>query len=312
MAGKKPQGLEEAKYTKMLRVPARSLGIVGLTTADGAEHPDYDPRISLPINPEMLASIDKEGVHQVVHICLIDGQTSVIDGRQRVRTAWAALDAAKGKEEGHPAEYITCKLHRLDEAGRARFAIQANMHRQDDDPVTEAEKAKRLTEVFKVSDEDVCRDFGWSIGTLRNRRKLIDGALPKSVLDMVRSGKLLVSAALKLKGQGPAEALKAATELASTGTSKQGARTKAPTDKPERPKLRLLAKLATNDELSEDFRTALRWMLGELQTGSIKGLTAAIEATKTEKVKPVSRKTAAKGRKKKPTVRLPPKKGGTK
>jgi ParB family transcriptional regulator, chromosome partitioning protein len=323
MAGKKPQGLENAKYTKRLKMPARELGIIGLTTSDGEEHPDYDPRILLPLDEAMVNSIDERGVDKAVDIAVIDGAVFVIDGRRRTMHAWAALDRHTPAEQAeHPAAFIECKLWHLTDAERARFAIVANAHRLNDDPVTEAEKAHRLSKQFGVSDEQICTDFGWSIGTLRNRRKLIDGSLPKSVLDMVRSGKLLVSAALKLKGQSPEEALQAAKELAAGGTSKQGARAKATkTDGVARPGIRLLAKIVANEEaapeaerhLDENVRQAIKWALGELQPGSIKGLSAAIAATAPEPKK--DRKTAAEGRKnprKKTPPRMPPKKKGRK
>ena len=162
MAGKKPQGLENSKYAKVVKFNPNDLVIIGLDTDDGEEHPDYDSRIELPLDEAMLESIKANGVQQVVDIAIVDGQPVVIDGRQRVRHA---------REAG--VEEVTANVHRgLSDSDRTRFAIRANMHRQDDDQVTEAEKAARLTEM-EVSDEDICRDFGWSIGTLRNRRKLV-------------------------------------------------------------------------------------------------------------------------------------------
>lgn len=299
MAGKKPQGLENAKYSKVVKFHPSHLCIIGLDTKDGPEHPDYDSRVELPLNPDMVESIRENGVQQVVDIAIVDGQPVVIDGRQRVRHA---------REAG--VDEVTCQVKRLDDVARARYAIIANAFRQNDDHVTEAEKARRLeamvetdkegSEVRLVSDEQICKDFGWSIGTLRNRRKLVDGTLPKTVLNMVKAGKLTVSAAMALhksasteEGWTAEDIITEAKELAEGGTSKQAARARSNSTKTDgvvRPGIRLMAKIVANEEaakpedrhLSDDARAILKWVLGGREASTINGLTKAIKGTAPE------------------------------
>ncbi len=314
-----PKGLEHATRVKAYSFAPEDLVIIGLDTEDGPEHPDYDPRIKLPIREATVKNIMRFGVLQPINVAVVDGIPVVVDGRQRVRHAREANKrlAEAGEENLIKVQCKNIQHHDADK--RSLIGITTNTHRTNDNPVMEARKAEALKD-RGTDDGDICNAFGWSIGTLRNRRKLLE--LAPAVLKMVEQGRLSVSAALELHGATPetqvsrAEKISQLPKRGQTNAAKSAANSRERSNNVEetdyeRPGIRMLTKvLQANDTdelgLSDEVIRTIRWVLGTGSPSVVRGLSACIN-----KVNSAKAEAAAKRAKKKPPTNRNDKKGAT-
>jgi len=145
MSIKTPEG---SKRADALTWNPYSLFIVGLDKRpdgkiDGPEHPRWDARVNLPVDPDLVDSIARHGRNlQSVTIVEVDGVTEVEDGRQRVRAARAALDRLKAAGvEGRTIIVETSKpLRGYSVEDQILVGHELNGLRQDDDMLTKCEK----------------------------------------------------------------------------------------------------------------------------------------------------------------------------
>ena len=267
------------------------LVIIGKDTDDSKDHNLYDPRIKLPLSETMVLSIMAQGVLENVTVAAVDGNPVVVDGRRRVLHAREAL-ARMRKADKDATLRVPATFRKGSDAELFATMVIANSHRLNDDPVAEGRKAAIMSERLGVSDEDIAKAFGWTTQTLRNRRKLM--TLPAKVLRKVSSGEISVTAAMELAKMDPEAAEEAAEEMAEeSGGSTHGQARRAraaanPDAEPTIGKRQIKAILESEgaENLSDDTRRTLQWIIGDIKAVAIKGLSACIksvEAAKAEK-----------------------------
>ena len=145
MAIKTPEG---SKRADSLTWNPYSLFIVGLDKRpdgriDGPEHPRWDARVNLPVDPDLVDSISRHGRNlQSVTIVEVDGVAEVEDGRQRVRAARVAFDKliAAGVEDRTIIVESSKPLRGYSIEDQILVGHELNGLRQDDDMMTKAEK----------------------------------------------------------------------------------------------------------------------------------------------------------------------------
>lgn len=156
MAIKTPEG---SKRADALTWNPYSLFIVGLDKRpdgkiDGPEHPRWDARVNLPVDPDLVDSIARHGRNlQSVTIVEVDGVAEVEDGRQRVRAARAALDRllAAGVEDRTIIVETSKPLRGYSVEDQILVGHELNGLRQDDDMMTKAEK---VAHAMRFADSD--------------------------------------------------------------------------------------------------------------------------------------------------------------
>jgi len=188
-----------------------------LTMATDPTDPLYDPRMDAPINEHLVLSIMSQGIVEPVLIKKQGDKPFVIDGRQRVRCAREANKRLRAA--GADPVTVPCALKAGDDIDLYSISLTANEHRLDDDPMTKAAKAARLSNSGKL-DEEIAVIFGVSLATVKSWTKLFE--LTKPVRDAVKSGKIAASAAIKLYGLSEEEQ-KAALEEALETAKSEGA-----------------------------------------------------------------------------------------
>lgn len=145
MAIKTPEG---SKRADALTWNPYALFIVGLDKRpdgkiDGPEHPRWDARVNLPVDPALVDSIARHGRNlQTVTIVEVDGVAEVEDGRQRVRAARVAFDRliAAGVEDRTIVVETTKPLRGYSVEDQILVGHELNGLRQDDDMMTKCEK----------------------------------------------------------------------------------------------------------------------------------------------------------------------------
>lgn len=283
------QALDAPRKQYFLLDPNVDLIIIGLDTKDGEEHALYDPRIKLPIDKNLVKNIAAIGVKKPVLVRKNGDLIEVVDGRQRVR---AAREANLTLEvEGKEPVRVPCIIERGDDHDLFGILISTNEHVQGDTPLGKAEKLRRYMAMGRSEDEASVM-FGVSLSTIRNWLVLLD--LTADVKKAVERGELSASAASKLAGLSAEEQKAKLGELIeeakASGTRVTGTRTRAAaaaasgSDVVIAPSKRELKKLLAQDPdvvaevLSPDFVMAVRWVVGDLPAGKVKGLTKLLRA----------------------------------
>lgn len=287
--------------------------IIGLDTKDGPDHPLYDPRIHSKLNEARIQSIMEDGILQNASVTVVEGVgLVVVDGRGRFRhareaekrlqtTTWTDRMGNKHAPDPDARVWVPVKLRQGDDAQLFHLMVVANAQRDVEGPVAEARKADIMQKRFNMSDEQVCQSFGWGIGTLRNRRKLL--ALDPKVQRDVESRQLSVMAALDL-GKLPAEeqagaADKLAAEAEDKGTTRGQTRSARQVTAPEKDpvigkrQLRAILESDKAEGLSEDTARVIRWILGDIQAVAIKGLSACINDVEAKRKAAAAKKNEA-------------------
>jgi ParB family chromosome partitioning protein len=252
------------------------LVIVGLDTTDGPDHPLYDERIKLAVNPALVANIQVYGVIEPVVVAKSDDVVVVVNGRQRVRAARAANEQLR--KAGCELVSVPVILRRGEDGHLVGVMISANEQRTDDELPQKLKKLERLLALGRSEDEAACA-FGVSKQTIKNWLTVAEASpeLRKAVI----SGQLPQTAALQL-AQLPraaqAEALQELEEAAALGTkpTTEGARQlkqrkqdgPAVSPRPSRKQIRELRRteleeVTAEPEYKQGFLAALKWVLGE-------------------------------------------------
>lgn len=192
MGGKSKSALD-AKRKNMFMVPADKLVIIGLDTKDGPEHPLYDQRIELPLDPYKVLNVANGGIMEPV-IGRKDGnQVLVVDGRQRVR--WAREANKEKAKNGEALIEVPTILREGTLEGAMAVMVSANEIRTDDSPSVRAGKAVALANRGKTPG-DIAMIFGISVVYACQLLKF--GGAAKFIRDAVDAGRLSMSAALPL------------------------------------------------------------------------------------------------------------------
>jgi ParB family transcriptional regulator, chromosome partitioning protein len=185
--------------TKSLPTESTAVGDAVLMVAPTAITPNPDqPRRSFdPAQLDDLArSLRETGMLQplIVRPAAIAGQYQIVAGERR----WRAAQMAEMSE-------IPVILRSYTDAETLQIAIIENVQRADLNPIEEALAYRDLIDRFGHSQEQVAAGLGKSRSHVANMMRLL--ALPDSVLDMVRDGRLSAGHARALiPDAAPAEA----------------------------------------------------------------------------------------------------------
>jgi len=184
----------DAPTTKLFLMDPDQLTIIGLDTPHKAgDHPLYDERIALPVNPESVQNVVFYGIKQAI-IATQDGDKSVVvDGRQRVRWARAANDALR--KRGAELLRVPVRFQRGEAGDLLGVLVSCNENRQNDDLMVKIEKAARMLNMGKV-EKEIAVAFCVQPQTVRNWM-LIYGTIPE-VKEAIRLGKLTPSVGIRL------------------------------------------------------------------------------------------------------------------
>jgi ParB family chromosome partitioning protein len=161
-----------------------------LTLVTDPASPIYDERVHLPVEADFLASIMEHGVKEAVKVKRNGDRWEVVNGRQRVKAARKAnkIFEAAGKEK----MFVPTTLEQADEKQAMKLMVALNEHRRDDDPITKANKARRMRDK-QIPEKEVAAQFGLKVGQLRELMKVLD-TTPK-VQKLVANGELSVQTA---------------------------------------------------------------------------------------------------------------------
>lgn len=246
----------------------------------------YDEdRVYDALPPNMVRSVMTRGVTLSVPVWKMGEKGAVpVDGRQR--TKWGRAANLAMMLLGTPdAELhkIRCTVEYGTEKEMGDIAILANEHRIENSPVVKARKAARLSNRGR-SPEEIADLFDVTPETVE--RWLQFATTDKAVQMAAFDGTLTMTEAAGLADRPIDEQRKAVQETTSALLENGGKkRRKAPAQltKPR------IAKLAHRDELSDESRTLLRLVAGEITIEAacrkVAGLKKALEATKAKKQK---------------------------
>jgi ParB family chromosome partitioning protein len=289
---------DNAKRMDAYKCDPHDLIIVGLdtdATAADLNDPTYDAeRVKLldENDPTMVAlaeNIARVGVIEPV-IVRKDGETlKVLVGRRRVFAARMAN--ARLLNAGQPTVMVPILARRGNEDDLYGVVISENELRVDDPPSVKASKVARyLAFAGGESAESIAAAatiFGCTTQTIRNYLTFADLAAP--VRALVDDGKLTATAAIQLAPLPKGEQATTAAEMVAEGkTTVENARTKRvrktkgddaatrPSLKVVRAVVRLAVEQAGTHDLDDAQVQVLRWVLGELSTSRIRGLTALV------------------------------------
>jgi ParB family chromosome partitioning protein len=187
-----------------------------LTIVRDKAHELYDPRIELPLDPMMVASIRKNGVLQVVLVRKDGAQTQVVDGRRRVLHA---IEANKQlvKEGGDSIKVRVRFVRTSDEAGLYRLMFASNAFRLEDKPSMRADKVQRAVD-HGCNEDDIAEAWGVTKQTVKNWLSLLD--MSSKVKKAVDTGDITETAARELSKTDRAEQDAALEKLIAAGAGR--------------------------------------------------------------------------------------------
>ncbi len=161
-----------------------------LTLVTDPAHPLYDERVSFPVDPAFLASILEHGVQESIKVKRNGDRWEVVNGRQRVKAAIQAnkVLVSNGKEP----MTVPVVPSQGDENQAMKLMVALNEHRRGDDPVTRANKARRMRD-RGMSEKEVAAQFGIKVGQLRELMSLLDTTT--KIQKLVATGALSVQTA---------------------------------------------------------------------------------------------------------------------
>lgn len=197
----------DAKRTQIFHLDPFSVVIIGLDTADGPEHPLYDPRVLLPVSEGKSREAQQGGIRQAIAVVKDQGATLCKWGRQRIR--WARRATELNREAGiERIVTVPCRL--VGEKDRETGIevddfdnmIIENEHRENDSPYVKALKIQqgfkigktreRLAELFDVTPQMIDKWHG-----------LLD--LSAKVQDALYHDRISTNQAYEMKGLPHAE-----------------------------------------------------------------------------------------------------------
>jgi ParB family chromosome partitioning protein len=175
------------------------LTIIGIDPVDGVihksrkEHPLWDPRIFLPLDPERVENVQALGVIETIEVRRNGDYFEVVNGRQRVRLAREANKI--NRSQGLPE--ITVKVIVVSGDERKIVGIQraTNTVRTEESVLDKAEAAGYMHNSLDMTVQEIATYCGVTAVTVRNW--LIVDSLHPEVKAAVASGKIAAHAALK-------------------------------------------------------------------------------------------------------------------
>ena len=293
-SAKKSRKAIDAPRKDVFMVDPWELTVIGLDTDDKADHPLYDKRVKLPPDEKTVANIKHQGVHTPIRVRKNGDTIEVVVGRRRVINAREAN--VELKTEGKEEVRVPCMMAKGEDADLLGILISENEHRRGDTPMARARKLKKLLDMGRTEDE-AANVFGVTKQAVKNWVKLLD--LSSKVRKAVDNGKLSASAAIELHAlshEEQDEQLDEAIAAAATSGGKvTGRDIKERTSNGEggsvAPKKRIIKKMLAMEEeelvdVSEEFLLGVRWVIGDMPTSKIKGLSAILRKAEGKKKTP--------------------------
>lgn len=254
-----------------------------LTLITDRDHPLYDPRVLLPLKPELVASIRARGVLKPLTVYK-DGDTLIVlDGRQRYRHT---VEANKiNVAEGAPAIRIPIIIRKERSVADAYAThVVANEHAQADPVSVRAEKALKLKD-FGQAHEEIAAHFGESPS--RIQRWLHIAEMAPAVKAAIDAGRISEGEAVKeLSGLTHAAQRDALASV--VATSPAARRASKPAGKARQPspisRLRVLHRRGTVGVFTKREAALIGFVFGECSAGDllavIPGLADVLKAAK--------------------------------
>lgn len=281
--------------------------VVGHDTTDGPEHPLYDERVKHPLDEGMVANIMYQGVIEPVIVRKDGDVPEVVAGRRRVLHAREAN--RRLREQGAATISIPVIARKGTDAAMAGVMISENEIRRDDGPLAKARKAAWLEDQGR-DPQEIAVLFGVTVQAVKGWLALRE--CDDVVLQAVEDGLLPATAAVQLAKLPRKAQREAWRELADSGEKPtvKNTRAKAEEKKSEKagepkkvslaPGKRKISAVVTRAQENGGIDPAavkvLRWVLGELDATSVKGLAGILREIEEEK----ARKREAKRTKKAP------------
>lgn len=189
------------RMKKLEYVDPNDVIIIGLDTDDDEKHPLYDERINFALDDKLVANILVLGVRDAVEVREEAGKLYVVDGRQRTR---AVREIRRRQEREGSDEKIYLPVLKVNGDDNHMIAIShsKNVHRKNDDVLTNARKAARQFD-FCGDLDMVAVTFGRSRTTINNWFSLLEA--DASVINAVEEGKISANRGIELSGYPKAE-----------------------------------------------------------------------------------------------------------
>lgn len=212
--------LEGSARIDYLKWDPFKLFIVGIDarpdgTIDGPEHPRYDPRVKLPIDPDMVASILKYRRNlQPITVSKVGEIAEVDDGRQRVRAAREAQRLLR--EQGSDVQIVVhsgLAMTGFTAADSVIMGLELNSLRRNDDDMTRVEKAclaLRYADDPDASKTAIARACGWTHPSRVDDAIIINERATAEVKDLLRRGLITMPAAVEMAAKKPEAQVKRA------------------------------------------------------------------------------------------------------
>jgi ParB family chromosome partitioning protein len=279
----------DAKRTNLFMFDPNDLVVIGFDTDDGPEHPLYDKRAKLPVDEKLVLNIMALGkILEHVGVRKNGDKAEVIFGRQRVK---ACREANKRRAlHGYEPLFVPATIERADESRALEMMVSENEIRKDDGPIDRARKIQKYLD-YGHTEDDASKIFGMTAQAIKMQLQLLD--LDKSVQKMVESGQVSATAAASLsvfsRDEQKTEAEKLVSEgkttvadvrhaVKQTKAKKKGGDgaevIKAPSKKIIKRLLKRNEELVDEEKLDANFIKGIRFAIGDLSPGAIKGLTA--------------------------------------
>lgn len=239
----------EGTRSSITEVDPESVVIVGLDTpAVSRDHPLYDDKLKLSLDPVKVAEVKRMGIRLPVVVRKNGEAAEVVDGRTRVR--WARQANMELEAEGATKRIkIKLILTKGSDKEMAALKVTLNECREETPPSAKARAAQDLIN-FGYSNEEVAAIFCIGVPMLKRRLDVLD--LDPEVQDKVDAKELTIIEASRLARTTPREKQKEAADKLTT----------APKG-PRRPSKVMVRERAESFKSGTLARVLLLWTVGE-------------------------------------------------
>lgn len=263
----------QKRSKKALEAPRANMFLMEpekLTLVTDEQHPLYDERIHMALPESLVKSVMAKNVIEPIVVRKEGSEIVVIDERQRTR---AAIEANKRLvASGHDPLRVPVIIRRSNDAVAAVDMVELNEIRFNDDVLTKARKAQRLSERGRTTAE-IADAFGVNEATVNNWFTLL--ACSGKVRAAVEDGRLRLTDAVREFSNIPQheqnEKLDAYIAANPTRAAKKAARESGENTRGIKitsgARMRLLAK--HESLLTEKDRILVAWIRGKASNGDL-------------------------------------------
>ncbi|WP_169791661.1 ParB/RepB/Spo0J family partition protein [Sandaracinus amylolyticus] len=274
----------------MLHLAPEDLVLIGVDTPHRkGEHALFDERVFLPLDENMLHSIEMVGVLRPIFVRQVGARYQVVDGRRRVLHA-REVNRVLRERDGEAPRTIRAIVQEGDDAHVFGLSRLANRGAKPEHAIQTAEAAQQLLTDGKTLSE-IAAYLSIGVPMVRNYLSLLE--LDALVREAVANETVTMTAALKLvvlpaelqvvaleellrgENRTVAAAVAVRNRLCTSEVDGKSAREPPPA---RRVVQRLLADPAAFGlgHVREDFWLGVRWALGFVPSSRIRGMTEAV------------------------------------